>query len=106
MSNEHELIERILDNFQQSHRRLEKEVENLYEQNGFSEEDLHSLKNEINGLYKIKFTLEELIAGVLSENYDSKKTRKNLINTGLINTLKREDGEFSELEKFIKDRLN
>ncbi len=106
MSNEHELIERVLENFQQSRIRLEKEVENLYEQNGFSEEDLYSLKNEINGLYKIKFTLEELIAGVLSETYDSKKTRKNVINTGLMNTLKREDGKISELEKFIKDNLS
>ncbi len=107
MTEVHKLIETVLEELREVHTGLNDDIEYLIESCNFDEEDLANTKATLNKLYKFNRDLQDLLVAVLSDDYDSKATKKNLLSLRLMNTLKREDDRSrrSMVEWFVKERL-
>ncbi|NBV71612.1 MAG: hypothetical protein EBR60_06120 [Burkholderiaceae bacterium] len=104
MNATHELIEAVLENLKEVHTGLNKDVENLVESGICDEEDLVDTKATIDKIYKFNLNLQNLLLTVLSEDYDSQKVKKDLMDLRLLRALKRDRDESgpSVLEWFCK----
>ena len=107
MSNTNELFEVVLEGLRDVHTGLDKDIEYLIESGICDEEDLADTKATLNKMYKLNRDLQDLLVAVLSDDYDSKVAKKNLIDLRLMNALKREDerSRRSMVEWFVKERL-
>jgi hypothetical protein len=105
MTNAHKLIEAVLEQFRDVHAGLDKDVENLIESGFCDEDDLLDTKATLRKMYKLNSDLQDLLVAVLSDDYDSKTAKNDLMNLRLMNTLKREGHRRSMVESFVKERL-
>jgi hypothetical protein len=106
MSDTDKLISDVLENLRDIHTGLDKNIEYLIESVGYDEEDFADIKTTVGKIYKLNINLQDLLVAVLSKEYDSQKTRNDLINLGLIDTLKQQNGRKTMLEWFIKEKLD
>jgi hypothetical protein len=104
MNDTHELIEAVLENLKDVHTGLNKDVEYLIESGICDEEDLADTKATIEKIYKLNINLQNLLLTVLSEDYDSQKVKRDLLDLRLLRALKRDSDESgpSVLEWFCK----
>jgi len=105
MNNVHELIAAVLEDFRDVHTGLNKDIEYLIESGMCDEDDLAATKATLRKMYKLNGDLQDLLVAVLSDDYDSKTAKNNLMNLRLMNTLKREGDRRSMVEWFVKERL-
>ena len=106
MTDAHKLIEAVLEEFRDVHTGLNKDIENLIESGHCDEDDLLDTKATLRKMYKLNSNLQNLLVAVLSDDYDSKKTKNNLLDLRLINALKRNDKDKrSMVEWFVKEVL-
>jgi hypothetical protein len=107
MSDTHKLIEVVLEGFRDVHTGLNKNIENLVESGICDEDDLLDTKATLRKMFKLNRDMQDLLVAVLSDDYDNKTTKNDLMNLRLINTLKREDDRSrrSMVEWFVKERL-
>ena len=107
MSDAHKLIEVVLEGFRDVHTGLNKDIENLVESGICDEDDLLDAKATLRKMFKLNSDMQDLLVAVLSDDYDNKTTKNNLMNLRLLNTLKREDDRSrrSMVEWFVKERL-
>jgi hypothetical protein len=107
MSDAHKLIEVVLEGFRDVHTGLNKDIENLIESGICDENDLLDTKATLRKMYKLNSDMQDFFVAVLSDDYDSKTTKNDLLNLRLLNTLKREDDRSrrSMVEWFVKERL-
>ena len=106
MSNEHKLIEAILEDLKEVHTGLNNDIQTLIEQGYCEEEDLKEIKSTIDKLYKLNIHQQELLVAILSDDYNNKVVKKNLIDLRLINALKRGTDEKSSVEWFVEKYLD
>ncbi len=107
MSDAHKLIEVVLEGFRDVHTGLNKDIENLIESGICDENDLLDTKATLRKMYKLNSDMQDFFVAVLSDDYDSKTTKNDLLNLRLLNTLKRENDRSrrSMVEWFVKERL-
>jgi hypothetical protein len=107
MSDAHKLIEVVLEGFRDVHTGLNKDIENLIESGVCDENDLLDTKATLRKMYKLNSDMQDFFVAVLSDDYDSKRTKNDLLNLRLLNTLKRENDRSrrSMVEWFVKERL-
>ena len=106
MSDAYKLIEVVLEGFRDVHTGLNKNIENLVESGICDEDDLLDTKATLRKMFKLNRDMQDLLVAVLSDDYDSKTTKNNLLDLRLMNALKRDDKDKrSMVEWFVKEVL-
>jgi ferritin len=103
--NEARLIESVLESLREAHTQIDKSIENLIEVQGFKEDDFLELKANTKKLYKLNSDIQEFLVASLSDEFNSEKVKKSLINLSLMNSIKRDTDRKSMLEWFVEEKL-
>jgi hypothetical protein len=106
MSDEQKQIEWVLEGLREIHTGLNKDIEYLIESGICDEDDLEDTKATINKMYKLNRDIQDLLVGVLSDEYDSKQVKRELLKQSTMRALQRDTTDKkSMVEWFVKERL-
>ncbi len=106
MSGEQKQIESVLEGLREIHTGLNKDIEYLIESGICDESDLENTKATINKMYKLNRDIQDLLVGILSDDYDGKQVKQELLKLGTMRALQRDATDRkSMVEWFVKERL-
>jgi hypothetical protein len=106
MSGEQKQIESVLEGLREIHTGLNKDIEYLIESGICDEGDLENIKATINKMYKLNRDIQDLLVGILSDDYDGKQVKQELLKLGTMRALQRDATDRkSMIEWFVKERL-
>ena len=106
MSDEQKQIEYVLEGLREIHTGLNKDIEYLIESGICDEGDLEDAKATINKMYKLNSDIQDLLVSILSNDYDSKKVKQELLKLSTMRALQREATDRkSMVEWFVREKL-